>query len=574
MAKAPLSTLMSLFNVGIADGGVPTKRDFKERAKRLIAKARVQGREEGAELLERAMAAVLARYGDGLPSANIPDLFALHDGDPFASSISLVGSTQQQARTGKTTRTFNAETVKGYLNAEYVDVRRLVLAVSSQAGFQESDYQPRVRPTSTADASPDESAADQTDVGGCRTLPLTTDFIVRLDDPLIRVLSMRALSVQLPVTWTPFSARLGNTSFWAGTYTSAAPLTWDWKLVWIPDGWYTAGKLCAALTGAVNAHVTGVTFKPTEGRKTMSIEGGATPPEKVVFVWYFNARTSPFATAAACQALFPDWTGDMAQDFCDTVKTLSTGVPATSTPPADLIPAEFMDTSLGWALGARRRKGGASWTEIPVPVLGTTDVVLDAAYSLRGTKSMYLAIDDFQSNRSQTIEVIGARRPDTATKLTARTALASGVDERLSRLRTGVITGDGSTPTTVPCLESEGYATFLATTPNAVRFSIEAELDAQYRPFEFVTPQAMPDKLARLDLDLGQTAGPDDDLVDSMPDVLTIGGSKIKSQERKYFGPVDISRFRVRLYDSLGRLVDLHGADWEFSLEIEIVYQG
>ena len=38
---------------------------------------------------------------------------------------------------------------------------------------------------------------------------------------------------------------------------------------------------------------------------------------------------------------------------------------------------------------------------------------------------------------------------------------------------------------------------------------------------------------------------------------------------RKYFGPVRISKLRIRLLDDFGRVVDLNGGDLIITLEIE-----
>lgn len=41
---------------------------------------------------------------------------------------------------------------------------------------------------------------------------------------------------------------------------------------------------------------------------------------------------------------------------------------------------------------------------------------------------------------------------------------------------------------------------------------------------------------------------------------------------REYFGPVDIQRLHVTLYDEFGRVIDLNNMDWSFSLAFEILY--
>ena len=50
-------------------------------------------------------------------------------------------------------------------------------------------------------------------------------------------------------------------------------------------------------------------------------------------------------------------------------------------------------------------------------------------------------------------------------------------------------------------------------------------------------------------------------------------GGNLQTNERTYFGPVDIDRFRVRLLDDKGNVVNLHDNDWSFSLTVEQLYQ-
>ncbi len=50
-------------------------------------------------------------------------------------------------------------------------------------------------------------------------------------------------------------------------------------------------------------------------------------------------------------------------------------------------------------------------------------------------------------------------------------------------------------------------------------------------------------------------------------------GINLQSNERTYFGPVDIDRLRIKLVDDKGNLVNLHDHDWSFTLTIEQLYQ-
>ena len=42
--------------------------------------------------------------------------------------------------------------------------------------------------------------------------------------------------------------------------------------------------------------------------------------------------------------------------------------------------------------------------------------------------------------------------------------------------------------------------------------------------------------------------------------------------ERVYFGPVDITKLHIKLFDEFGRLIDINNADYSFTLELELLY--
>lgn len=48
--------------------------------------------------------------------------------------------------------------------------------------------------------------------------------------------------------------------------------------------------------------------------------------------------------------------------------------------------------------------------------------------------------------------------------------------------------------------------------------------------------------------------------------------NSVKNNRREYFGPVNIEKLEVRLFDEFGHVVDLNNCDYSFSLEIECLY--
>ena len=46
----------------------------------------------------------------------------------------------------------------------------------------------------------------------------------------------------------------------------------------------------------------------------------------------------------------------------------------------------------------------------------------------------------------------------------------------------------------------------------------------------------------------------------------------LHNPERIYFGPTDIAKFHIIIYDEFGRIVDINNADYSFTLELEVIY--
>ena len=50
------------------------------------------------------------------------------------------------------------------------------------------------------------------------------------------------------------------------------------------------------------------------------------------------------------------------------------------------------------------------------------------------------------------------------------------------------------------------------------------------------------------------------------------GGCGIETPTRIYFGPTDIAKLHIKLYDEFGRIVDMNNCDYSFTLEVEVLY--
>jgi hypothetical protein len=46
----------------------------------------------------------------------------------------------------------------------------------------------------------------------------------------------------------------------------------------------------------------------------------------------------------------------------------------------------------------------------------------------------------------------------------------------------------------------------------------------------------------------------------------------IVTEPRTYFGPVDIQRLRIRLFDDRGRLLNMNNTNYSFCLDLKMLY--
>jgi hypothetical protein len=56
-------------------------------------------------------------------------------------------------------------------------------------------------------------------------------------------------------------------------------------------------------------------------------------------------------------------------------------------------------------------------------------------------------------------------------------------------------------------------------------------------------------------------------------DMVVEFSGALKDNKRIYFGPVDIERLHVQLYDDKGNILNLNGSDWSMTIIVDILYQ-
>ena len=55
-------------------------------------------------------------------------------------------------------------------------------------------------------------------------------------------------------------------------------------------------------------------------------------------------------------------------------------------------------------------------------------------------------------------------------------------------------------------------------------------------------------------------------------EVFTEYGGTLQDNDRKYFGPVNITKLRIQLLNDHGDVINLNGSNWSFSFICEYLY--
>ena len=62
-------------------------------------------------------------------------------------------------------------------------------------------------------------------------------------------------------------------------------------------------------------------------------------------------------------------------------------------------------------------------------------------------------------------------------------------------------------------------------------------------------------------------------MIDGKLNLIIDENDNLLNKKRLYNGPVDISRFYIKIMDAFGQIIDLNKMDYSFSIELEILYE-
>jgi len=199
------------------------------------------------------------------------------------------------------------------------------------------------------------------------------------------------------------------------------------------------------------------------------------------------------------------------------------------------------NSNIGWMIGFRTSQ---------VVISANSSITSDAIVNTWGTRYIIMALDDFNNNQTNKA-LIGVSRPFNKISLPTLT-------EEVNLVSTGNISNSNvahqiTTLKNIPNAYLDSY--------NSINEDLYAKRESRY------DSPIISNIFAKIPIKK-QYHWKDNQ---SYP-IIEFTGS-LQNNERTYFGPVDLTRMKVTLYDDKGRILNLNGLDWSFSLVTKHVYQ-
>lgn len=402
----------------------------------------------------------------------------------------------------------------------------------------------------------------------------STDYVCDLSDPLKNVLSLRLFNIQIPYSWYNIDLKYGNTCFWI--YNPITPSLY-YQII-INSGTYDINSFIQQLEIAIlNAGFTGnitysttiaptvapyIYYSPITGKITFNLNNLTDPSGNVLTSSSSSTESEPsslvffdFSGKLKCcyeknYVYIDDPTGsqtiDCATGNCYTRQNSS------------------FDNSLGWIMGYR----------------GTTASIFstsEAIVNLYGPRYFTLIIDDLNQNHINngliTITELDTRLklPDyynsdlpyfcTSTSDSYQEFINQGGISPLDVISEKII-GNGKIQQILP--QNPINPNQKKITQNQI-YTLNEILKNNSKTTRYRPIASNPsDLFAVILLDVNRL---------QIGQYLIEDGSTLQVNKRNYFGPVNISRLKIKLLDDKGNIVNLNGLDFNFTLIAETLYQ-
>jgi hypothetical protein len=377
-----------------------------------------------------------------------------------------------------------------------------------------------------------------------------SDYTLELSEPLLNVLSLRLYSFSIPYTWYVIDKLYGNTCFWL-TFVDDVGASIISVQILVESGNYTNSTIVTALTNSINAAgINTSTISPiTSIPVTPTVPVYINPNSSKMILNLYGATYKGLTVDEKTIITFFDVTNDLS---CDTQCASTMAV----------------NQTLGWVLGYR----------LPVENIKQSGNPAIAIPDLYGPKYFILVIDDLNQNHinngligitetSKVLKLPSYYSPDLPYICVPANPTGSNVFVNSFKLA-----NDEDAGTLIVDKLNATYAASPRVLPSAPRtltqsqlYSINEIIKNNERTYNYkLKSPVVSDTFAILPIKLGNM---------KTGDVNVEFGGSMQDNKRIYFGPVNISRLRVKLLDDKGNVVNLNGCDWCFTIISENLYQ-
>ena len=370
----------------------------------------------------------------------------------------------------------------------------------------------------------------------------SSDYVVDLSESLSNVLSLRLYSYQIPYSWYCIDSKYGNNCFWITLFDSTN--TAIVVNLEFPDGNYNVDEFVNKLTLLLKAEFT---FTGLSDPVYYNVNTGK------ITLFLFDAIYIKNTAIKISNTSIITFFDQYAKLQCKTKCVNKTF---------------YINQSFGWLMGFR----------IPymnVSTLGNTAISL---LNLIGTKYLILVIDDYNQNH-------------------INNGLVSIAEYSKSLKMPSYYSYDLNYTCTEPT--QDNYIIDLILQENQdnpdIGLLIADKMNTQNKPIEKILPNN-PRILTQSQIyTINEIMKNNDNLTNyrfkapTNTDVFSIIPIKTKSlttgdliveltgplqdNKRTYFGPVNVDRMRITLYDDKGNILNLNGADWGFTIIATLLYQ-
>jgi hypothetical protein len=361
---------------------------------------------------------------------------------------------------------------------------------------------------------------------------LDTKFTLDLSAPLKNLLSLQLYSYQIPISWYVINSNIGNTCFWIED-----PSTNTVVSVSIEPGNYTPDSLVRELNtkiltaGFHNFPQTPFTYDNGKGKVILKLFGGT----------YSKRGVDIFTITITTNIIFFDF------DFkleCN-IPTCGFKLPT------------YINNTLGWILGFRNA----------IENVNILENVPNALLDINGPRYLILVIDDFKQNHINN-NLISITEYDNNLKI------PSYYNNNLP----------------YSCVNPSSNSKSIR---NVINEDINSKLDITYSSIQNILP-SVPRILTQSQIytinqiiknnkkngSFYPKAPTNSDVFAIIPikngvfsSIITEFSGSLQSNQRMYFGPTDVSRLEISLYDDTGNIIDLNGVSWSFTMQATCLYQ-